>query len=222
MENLSLYDYIEKLKQARENLVCPPGSIRILRSYTATDSRRILDSKIEEINAKLDRISRKYAINYKKLIQIIDKQRGKKHKLKCFKEYETIWEVNEGVMSPNKSYTGRYLLGFISEDNKFYDCKENDLGYSVLKTDDYAEMIKATNETNAIVLDANDEYGYPRMFLLDLVKNKNYVQMVTHNHRYWNDFYQERVFELLDIITEELKQVEYNQENTKTTEDLSV
>ena len=55
MENLSLYDYIEKLKQVRENLVCPPGSIRILRSYTATDSRRILDSKIEEMKRYIEK-----------------------------------------------------------------------------------------------------------------------------------------------------------------------
>ena len=221
MENISLYEYIENLKQAKEKLHTLGKKLRF-EGVSIETIRKEVGGRIKAIEDRLEEIDNKYAIDYKKLIQIINKQRGKKHKLKCFKEVETIWEVNNGSMSPNNYYTGRYWIGFISEESKFSNFKENDLGYSVLNENEFAEMIKSLNKKNSIVLNGSGEYGYPKMFHLDLVKNKNYIQMVTHDYRFWNDFYEEAIFGMLDLINEELQNVEYKQKDVTTSEDLGL
>lgn len=221
MENISLYDYIERLKQTKENLHTLAKKLRY-EGVPIETIRKEVGGRISKIDEKLDEISRKYAIDYKKLIQIISKQLNKKYKLKCFREIETVWEVENGSMKPNAHYTGRHLKAFITDENNFFNSKENDLGYSSLTEIDYSKMLKGLNETNSIVLNSSEDFGPHRMFVLDLAKDKNYMQIVTHDYRYYNDFYSETTFKLLDIISEELKQAEYKQEDTTSTENLGL
>ena len=89
MGNLSLYDYIEKLKQARENLYTLGKKLRF-EGVSIETIRKEVGDKTRAIDDRLDEIEKVHAIDYKKLIKIIDKQRGKKHKLKCFIFFKTL------------------------------------------------------------------------------------------------------------------------------------
>jgi len=213
MENLSLYEYIEKLKKGKEDLHLLGKYFRF-KEYPREIIKKEVGGFIDKIEAELMQLDDEFAIDYKDLINILSKHYDKKFNLKCFREVETVWEVNEGSMTPNTFYTGRYLMGFISEENKFFSFKENDLGYSSLTPAEYAEMLKITNKTNSIVLRGSEDFGLHKMFVLDLAKDKNYIQLATQDYRYYNDFYSNTTFKILDIINEHLKTIEYtNQDN---------
>lgn len=211
MENLSLYDCIQKLKQGKED-VTTFGKYLRYKGFSREIANKQADVIFNQIENRLEEIDNQYALDYKDLTSLISKHYNKKFNLKCFREVETVWEVENGTMRPKNNTTGRWLMCFVAENNKFFNAKQNNLGYSYLNETDYEELLQIVNEDDFIVL-ADEELGHG-MFALESFKRNNYIQMVTQNHWYNGSYFYETTRKILGVIKNYLKTAEYTSEDT--------
>ena len=219
MENVSLYDYIERLKQVKENCTQRAQNSR-LTPNEARGVRAKMSEKIKLINAELDKIEKEYPIDFKLLAGIISEQTNKDYKLKKFRETETIWEVKDDVMKPNKYFTGRYVIAYVNKDNKFFNHKESTLGDSYMNSNEYSDMLETLNQTNSIVLRSSDGFGLDEWLSYGIVEYKNYMSLITRDERFYEDFYAETTNKIKQMIINVLKISKLKQEDATTTEDL--